>query len=98
MSTDKAVPSDYDGDGKTDVALYRPSTGVWYIISSANGQVMSIQWGISTDVPVPADYDGDGKTDVAVYRSGVWYVRHSSTGGSIGVQWGTSTDVPVHKK
>jgi hypothetical protein len=75
------------------VAVYRPSTGDWYVIQSRTGTGWSpVQWGATGDVPVPGDYDGDGTTDVAVYRPGVglWYVR-----GQFTVQWGWPEDVPV---
>jgi uncharacterized delta-60 repeat protein len=70
---------DFDGDGKDDMAVFRPSDRIWYINQSTSG-FSSTQFGISTDVPVAADYDGDGKTDIAVWRAdgGVWYWLKSS--------------------
>jgi hypothetical protein len=47
-----ATPGDYDGDGKTDVAIWRPSTGNWSIIRSGNGTNYVVNYGLSTDVPV----------------------------------------------
>lgn len=86
---------DYDGDGKADVSVYRPSNGVWYLQNSSNG-FGAMQFGISTDTIVPADYDGDGKTDVAVFRpeSGNWY-QMKSTQGFGAVQFGTNGDKPI---
>jgi hypothetical protein len=78
---------DFDGDGKTDQAVYRD--GVWFILRSSDGSGMGITWGgAPQDIPVPGDYDGDGKTDQAVYRDGVWWVLRSSDGGGMGITWG----------
>ena len=63
-----SIQPDFDADGKTDIAVYRPSTGVWFIINSASSTGRTQQWGALGDSPVPGDYDGDGKTDIAVYR------------------------------
>ena len=54
LSTDLAVPGDYDGDGRSDLVLYRPSTGIWYILQSRTNYTTYIaqQWGLSTDIPV----------------------------------------------
>jgi subtilisin len=89
-------PSDYDGDGRSDIAVYRD--GVWWILRSSNGGGVGITWGgAAQDVPVPGDYDGDGKTDQAVYRDGVWWILRSSNGGGIGVTWGGAPqDIPLN--
>jgi hypothetical protein len=98
-----ALDGDFDGDHKTDLTIYRPSTGMWYILLSSTGYTggAGFSWGLSTDVPVPGDYDGDGKIDLAVYRpsTGVWYILLSSTGftqaQAAAYTYGVAGDVPV---
>jgi len=89
---------DYDGDGKADVAVYRPSTGVWYLRLSAGG-TRAYGWGLAGDQPVPGDYDGDGKFDLAVYRpsTGEWIICWSASGFATftSYAWGLPGDVPV---
>lgn len=59
--------ADYDGDGKTDLSIFRPSEGNWYTIN-AQVAINVIRWGQSGDIPVPGDYDGDGKADYGIFR------------------------------
>ncbi len=96
LNTDTTVPADYDGDGRTDIAVYRSGSGTWYLQNSTSG-FGAVQWGIGADFPSPADYDGDGKADIAVFRQadGVWYIRRSSNLGLSTEAFGLRGDLSV---
>jgi uncharacterized delta-60 repeat protein len=40
-------------DGKYDIAVFRPSTGAWYVLKSSDASVIGQQWGVSEDTPIP---------------------------------------------
>jgi hypothetical protein len=92
--------ADFDGDGRTDLSVFRPSEGNWYLQQSTAGFGV-IKWGISTDTPVPGDYDGDGKTDTAILRPASdpaipdYYILNSNGFVLSGVSWGLPGDIPV---
>jgi uncharacterized repeat protein (TIGR01451 family) len=86
---------DFDRDGKTDISLFRPSSGSWYISNSSDGSFRAEHFGASGDQPMPGDYDGDGHTDLAVFRqaNGYWYIMDSSTNTFRAQAWGQSGDI-----
>ena len=88
----RTCSGDYDGDGKTDIAIYDTSGGAWWIIPSSGTAAYGVGWGGSVFKPVPGDYDGDGKTDIAIYdtTAGAWWIIPSSGAGAYGVGWGGS--------
>ncbi|HEX6097447.1 MAG TPA: hypothetical protein VF432_14050 [Thermoanaerobaculia bacterium] len=79
------VRGDYNGDGRTDPTVFRPSTGQWWIYN-----VGVIQWGQNGDQPVPGHYNSDGITDIAVFRAGTWHIRNVTS-----IAFGLAGDIAV---
>ncbi|RPI90039.1 MAG: hypothetical protein EHM40_19395, partial [Chloroflexi bacterium] len=81
------VASDFDGDGDTDLSVYRSSLSKWFVKDQTNGA-----FGMPGDIPVPADYDDDGDSDWAVFRptTGKWFVKDQANG-----YFGMPGDIPV---
>jgi len=98
---DIPVPAHYDSGGTspaggpTQLAVWRPNDGVWYVYGSAS----SGRWGTLGDVPVPANYNVAGRTDFAVWRPSEarWYICNNppTCGNYTAVIWGQLGDIPV---
>jgi uncharacterized protein YjiK len=82
------VRADFDGNGKTDVAVFRPSNGSWFVDGSPVAYL-----GLDGDIPVPADYTNAGRSQRAVFRpsTGAWFVD----GAASATYHGLNGDVPV---
>ncbi len=78
---------DYDGDGRTDIAVFRPASGLWAVRGLGR-----TYFGQAGDIPVSGDYNGDGRADVSIFRpsSGLWAVK-----GATRLYFGGSDDTPV---
>jgi uncharacterized delta-60 repeat protein len=87
---------DFDGDGKSDLSIFRPSAGQWWINKSSGGSYAA-QFGTSTDKLTPGDFTGDGKTDIAFFRpsTGEWFVLRSEDNSYYSFAFGSNGDVPV---
>ncbi len=88
--------ADFDGDLRTDISVFRPETGVWYVQKSNGSGYIITAFGLSTDILTPADYDGDGKTDQAVFRpsDGTWHTL-TKAGVYTARQFGSTGDIPA---
>lgn len=88
--------ADFDGDLRTDVSVFRPSTGVWYVSHSSNSTLRIQGFGLDGDIPTAEDFDGDNISDIGVFRptSGVWY-HYRSSDNIVGIaQFGVNGDIP----
>lgn len=93
----RVTPFDFDGDGRADVSVFRPSEGRWYILQSADLTLRQVNFAMAGDVPTPADFDGDGKTDIAIYRpsNGDWWSLSSLSGQQINGSFGQTGGKPL---
>lgn len=89
--------SDFDGDGTSDTAIFRPSTGSWFILNSGTNTVTAVGFGQNGDIPVDGDFDGDSRADLTVFRpsTGTWFRLNSSNGAFSAIGFGTNGDRPT---
>ena len=89
--------ADFDGDLRTDISVFRPSNGSWYITNSSNGSVRIQPFGLAEDIPASEDIDGDLISDIGVFRpsTGVWYHFRSSDNTAVAIGFGSDGDIPA---
>jgi len=89
--------NDYDGDGKSDMAVYQD--GLWYIYSFAKSSTLLYggRWGGPDSTPISGDYDGDGKADMTVYQNGLWYIYSFAKSSTLlyAGRWGGPDSTPM---
>jgi hypothetical protein len=85
---------DFDGDGRTDLSIFRPADGTWHVFQSGSNTYRVLAFGANGDRIVPGDYDGDSRTDLAVFRpsTGGWWIQKSSDNSVSVTIWGLATD------
>jgi len=109
ISEDTPVTGDWNGDGKTEIGVFRPSIGWWFVDVNGDGTWSGCgadgcyNFGISVDLPVTGDWNGDGYTEIGVYRPsiGMWFLDYNGNDSwndcttDRCYQFGISVDLPV---
>ncbi len=82
-----APAADFNGDGTDDIAICRPTPGLWAVRG-----ITRAYYGRGGDIPVPGDYNGNGTDSIAICRPtpGLWAVR-----GVTRVYYGGPGDIPI---
>jgi hypothetical protein len=106
---ERAVPNDFDGDRRSDLAAIRNTNGLlnWILRNSSGSEFTPevIPFGLPEfDVPFAGDFDGNGKVEPAVVRDagsvipslfGLWWYHYQKDGSALAFQYGLSGDQPV---
>jgi subtilisin len=107
---DLPVSGDWLGTGVTNVGVFRPGSGMWYIDLDGNGIWSGCgidgcwgEFGRQGDLPVTGDWNGNGRASIGVFRpsTGMWYLDNGDgIWSGCGIDqclgpFGSSGDLPV---
>ncbi|HEX8196521.1 MAG TPA: CHRD domain-containing protein [Pyrinomonadaceae bacterium] len=98
----QTTPYDNDGDGRTDLRVYRPSTFTFHVLNSINNSIFNSAMGLGFPNPVTQqviplhsasdDYDGDGRGDLVLLRASnsliYWRILLTGSNTIREVNWG----------
>lgn len=90
--SDTPLMGDWDGNGRDNVGLYRPSASKFVL--RGGGKTSVIPFGRPGDVPIAGDWDGNGRWDVGV-RRGTTFIKRMADGKTWSVSFGDTDDVPI---
>jgi PKD repeat protein len=106
---DIPIAGDWNGDGRTEIGVYRNSTHRFMLDYNGNGIWDGVPddreyiYGISNDTPVVGDWNGDGRTKIGIFRHTThrFLLDYNGNGTwddtptDVRINFGTYDDIPV---
>jgi hypothetical protein len=94
---DKPLAADFDGNGRDELTVFRPSNGTWYALNTREQTASTFKWGTTGDVPIRGDFDADGKADYTVFRpsTNTWFTFGSLERRAYTTVFGLNGDIPA---
>ena len=93
---DRPAVGDWNGDGRTDIAVLR--AGTWHQRDAGSTTTSrTFRYGAAGDRPVVGDWNGDGRDSVGVRRGATFYLSDRNAAGSshYAFAYGYTSDQPV---
>jgi hypothetical protein len=69
---DLPISGDWNGDGVTDLGVFRNGQ---FLLRQSLGTITTVNFGQAGDLPIAGDWNGDGADDLGVFRNGQFLLR-----------------------